>query len=856
MPETRIDYILNAAQAQAEAAKTSASFEGVSKAAQSAGVAGAAGFTRVETATRVAAVSGANLQTVYEGVVKAQGASSAAAQQIAAAMGTVAPATTVAATASTALAASTEAVAVGATKGGEGLFRLTSMINTGQGPLRGYDALIQALVRSIGGIPVWAAVAIPIVLALAQALFKKGEASAEAIKIDKEQLATSLALADAQQRLIRVQGDLFSAVVGISREAKVYLEHQKDLVSSQQLAASGTGVFTAENAKLAISLQRNQGFVETAQFELGALAGMIRDASRGQQGLNKDVVSSAEALSEQDKKIRPLILAITEYRDQTGQSSEAVIEWAAKVGHLAPEAVEFLREQLQKIEPFIVKMTEDLQKLTIPKFDMKNTAEGIEALTQAVLSGLTAGFDKGLGGSATTTNSFRATVQALSGTIEALDQALKRVAGNEAAYNRLLSEQLPSIRSAIELHKQLNKEYNESFKTKEKTIKDITPQLEMESLKASIALNKENFEQKRELIKREFDLRREEMVKNRQDTELNMTLLQAIEIKRLHELDNEYVAHYQKIKDERLKDFNRFLDYLDKTTDALRKQMAHQRQIREDEEKKFFENQAKIEFAARSNRAGRKETQADEFARQADEMRRVHLVFNDLNRDSIAFQAHLKAIDAFSRDEGFLSGFKNALGGVINEFDLAQAAGQSFATALQSAFDRAINYGENFAEVFGKVLLAGILSAIGQQAIAEGTYHILAGIAKLFNPFTAAQGAQEIAAGAALVAFGSALVAGASAITNSMNHKAAGGTGGAATTSGASSSAQPNPAHPPTITPFPTSPSSPAIVFDGRQTADLVIRVLESRGMVSVRTLSNDTARTQVGKSIKKLARN
>lgn len=833
MPETRIDYILNASQATQTAAKLEQSFQGIGKAAQSAGVSGAAGVTQIEQASvradpRVAALF-SQLQTMKGEIAQL-------------------PPT------ATAAAGATVALGAGADTAKEGLFRLTNMINTGQGPLRGYDALIQALVRSIGGIPIWAAVAIPIVLALAAALMKKGDASAEAVKIDKEQLAASLALADAQQRLIRVQGDLFASVVGISREAKTYLEHQKDLVQAQTLASSGAGVFTGENVKLAISLQRNQGFLETVKFEMGALVGMIYDASRGQKGLNNDVVASAEALAEQDKKIRPLILAIAEYRDQTGQSTEAVIQWAEKVGHLAPEAVTFLREQLQKLEPFIAKLTEDLQKLTIPKFDVKNTMEGVEAQVQALLSGLTATFEKGIGGSATATNSFRAQVQALGSQIEALDNSLKRVAGTEAAYNKLLAEQLPSIQAAIALHKQLNKEYDESFKTKQKTIKDIGPALEMESLKASIALHKEDFSLRRRLIAEEFDLRRAEMVRNRQDTELNLALLRGIQIKAFSALEDEHIAHYKKIDGERLKDLNRFFDLLDKQNAEVRKRFVQQRQIREDEEKKFFVNQAKIEFAARSDRPGRREEESATRKRQNDENARAVIIFGQLARSEqlLAQQVRL-ANGQLSGQEAILTAVGSAAEQFTEDWIKSGAIFQTVADGISNAMHRMVANGEDF----GANMKAMFLDLIAQLASYWGRLFISMGAGMLW--ISPGAGLGLIAAGVALLA-----LSGVFAGLSEKAQKAAAATGnsasGAGTTSGAASAggaARPGP--PTNVIPFPTSPMPQTIVvhnhFDRGATRTAVRGFLESDGFVTESTLNNSTSRTRVGRSIKKLAK-
>jgi len=295
------------------------------------------------------------------------------------------------------------------------------------------------------------------------------------------------------------------------------------------------------------------------------------------------------------------------------------------------------------------------------------------------------------------------------------------------------------------------------------------------------------------------------------------------------------------------------------------------RQIREEEERKFYENQRKIEFAARSNRAGRAQVEAEALAResrlkdlrqrfagqfgggaQSDQLDRIDKKLLELGltvqdvagrlgyaaQNADAFERGLSAIQRIEQ-----GGFGNILAGslqlIFDKFQLAMIVAESFANALQQAFIQSIAYGKNFVEVFGKTLLAGILSAIGQHAIAEGTYHILAGTAKLFNPFTAAAGAQEIAAGTALVAFGSALVGAATAISNSLNRNSGGATQQAARGNGASSGSASTPANnnQPTVLklPVPTSgkDSGTIIKLDAKGTENFMRNLFEKHEVVT-----------------------
>lgn len=785
---SKITYILEAAQATTEAAKVEASFAGIEKAAKSSGLGASAALTQVEAATRGAAVSGANLQAVYEGVVKSQGGNSAAALQLAAALGIEKQ---TAEEVGETLAAAGE----NAKKAEEGHNKLHKQVTLGNGILSGYELIIEQLIKSLGGLPLPILIALPILNALAGHLLKLGEAKKEHIELDKEQLAVDLLRNESNIRVVRVGGDLLSALRILSAEQKEYEKNTASLTGRLQVL-------------------EKEGLTTYSSVSQGGE--VYRRVAKSAEDLQIESANLNSELGKQEKVLGPALEVIREYQEATHKSTLEVLEWAEKVGHFAPEQIEFFRDQLSKTIPVIDTVSKKLKELSVPQFSLGGTPEGVAALSDAVLRGLSDTFERGIGGSATATNNFAAQVRSLAPTLDALDAAEKHNAGTVAAYNRAINDLDPVLRTALELHKQQTKQFEDEFKTREK-LRDVGPQLELETLKAEARLREDDLALRVGIIHREFDVRREELAKNGQLTEDNKNRLLIIENVATVEVTREFkkrtdaaLEEIHKVAAERAKDIAHGRDERERETNELRTHLTRQRQVRLEEERKFFIEQAKLEFAARSDRPGRREQQADVFAQQAEQMRRVHLVFNDLNRDTISFQDHLKAIDAFSSNKGFLSGLQDALGGVINTFDLAQAAGFSFANALQVAFDRAINFGENFAEVFGKTMLAGILSAIGQQAIAEGTYHILAGIAKLWNPFTAAQGAAEISAGAALVAFGSALAAGASAITASIHHQQ-NAAAGAAATSGVSATAPPRAGVPPTVVSFPTSGGSSEI---------------------------------------------
>lgn len=872
-----VEVFVTGAGAKQEFDAQAAGIRAVKTEAESAGPAASAAMNGVGTSARataaaVGSVSGAvklssvemaQANQIYQNVVRTQGANSKTALDLAAALG-------IEKTAVEAVAGGLGGVAEASEKADKGAGELHKKIVLGQGILSGYETVIETVLKAFGGLPLPILVLLPILNALAGHFLKLGESKKEVIKIDAEQMASSLALQDVQQREVRVNGDLFAAMVGIAREAQVYAEHYNALVLAQQRAEMGTRAFTEENVKAKKEVSILAGSLEGEDQGLLSLLRGLYAVSQGQKGLNEDVIAAAEALSEQDKKMRPLVEVVARYRDETSQSTEAAIAWIVQVGHLAPEAVELLREQLEKIEPFISQMTEDLRKLTVPKFEMKNTAEGIEAQTQAVLSGLTAAFDKGLGGSATTTNSFRSAVQSLSGPIETLDQSLKRVAGNEAAYNKLLADQLPSIRAAIELHKQLNKEFDESFKQKE--TKDTGPRLEMEALKAEAKLREDDLALRVRIIHSEFDLRRQELRKDNQATTENFQRLEIMEnvatVEVLRELTKRTEAareHYQKLAEERSKDLNRGREFRAKEIAEWGAHYAKQRQVREDEERKFFADQAKIEFAARANRAGRKVDEAE-----------MHKLIADLTRmQSRSGGGSVQFIDPqrLVRDIQLLNELGLTMQEVDQQFGSASHSAEQWEKRLEilsgasvsfigkmkqmvdwqavltqgiNGFTSAIAGAVAGTENLGRALLRGFFQIIGEIAIQLGTLMLLAAAGFLFIPGLNWSAGALAAAGTALLVFGGVMEGLSQRF--GQNNVAQAGAGSSSAAGGGSSAAtgstQREPKQPINVA-VPSFPRErvPDIHFNSQETAKIVLHALEDAGVFTARSVKDQHRR-------------
>ncbi|MEW6212559.1 MAG: hypothetical protein AB1631_29810, partial [Acidobacteriota bacterium] len=306
--------------------------------------------------------------------------------------------------------------------------RKTSMINTGQGILRGYDAALQGVIRSVGGIQLGWAVLISLGASLLPLLFNLGKAEKEKIEIDKEMVALDLARSDSQARVLRTNADL---------------------ISSLRLLASEQSSYEKTTLELKNALTDLQEKGQRTRVMYGQLSEGTVMITANSQALQSETARLNTEIGKQENVLKPAVEALIEYRDKTGKSTQEILEFA-KANHFSGEQIAFFRSQLQDTIPFVNQLTDALDKLRVPQFNLGATPQGIEQLEQAVLSGLTATFEKGIGGSTTKANDFNAQVRALAPTLRALDEALKRNSGNVAEYNRQLAELNPVVRNALE----------------------------------------------------------------------------------------------------------------------------------------------------------------------------------------------------------------------------------------------------------------------------------------------------------------------------------------------------------------------------------------------------------------------
>lgn len=615
---------------------------------------------------------------------------------------------------------------------------------------------------------VWA-FAIPIAINIIGVLFEMATAKEKLIKIDKDQLDLDLRRNDLSERTTRIHGDLVTAFRILASQQKEYQLNIAKLNFDLEKLAQGSETRLVIDQKTGASYQQ-----------------LHRNSTELAQG----VALLNEKLGEQEKVLQPALEVILQHKIATGESTEETLKWAESM-HFAGGNIDFFRNRLNALIPDIDEFTKKINSLKLPRADIASSLPGLGALQASVEATFQLARDQGL-------TDWADQVKFATPALKALDEALKQHAGTLKGYRAELAAQEPGMRSAIELMKEQQRVLAEEFAARKKVreVRDIGPQLEMEMLRASIALHKENFELRTDLIKREFEVRREEMVKNGQATEENLNRLKTIEVIHLTSLVNEHVAYYEKIQAERIKDAQKQEIIWLKEFDARMAMLVKQRQFREEEERKFFENQAKIERAARSNRAGRRIDQDDVIRREAAALREVQEAFGQASAAGRIFDEVLTRIAengrvTFTDVQDVISAFGREILSVAN---IATALGN----AIGNAFEAAISGTESF----GKSLTMAVLNFIAAIAQQFGSMFILVGSGLILMGWPG--GGALIGYGIALLALAGVLRGLANRIGQDRQEQAAGGaSSGGATGSGAAGGPRPEPTA--RIIPFPTS---------------------------------------------------
>jgi hypothetical protein len=689
--------------------------------------------------------------------------------------------------------------------------QLTTRISTGKGVLAGYDAAIEGVVRSMGGIQLGWAVAIglattllPKIISLAVAKRDLGEAIKEVVKLNDEAIAqdilalqVSQVTSNAANEQVRVERDLNALL-------SQYVELSKIVAEAKRNEAAGI-----ERANL--HLKSGNLIYDEGQASGAKYAASADDVAKATSKLTEDVLDSEAALH---KNVQELI----KFGAQTGMSETSLLAHARSL-NLNSDALAMLERDLNAGALALARFQIQLNKLQLPQFDVSRTGAGIQAQAQAVLKGLE---DIRLGSVQAAQlgiKGFDDQVRVLSPTLRGLSNDLKQNKGEMASLEPVVRQMVLRYRELEESHKK----DTSAAKAHAQALREegAAFQLQKELSAAMTQLGKQDFDKQRELIKQEFEDRRVHLAMRKQLTEETSALLLALELAALTRINNEEVAHYEAERKRRLEQLEHSRKIREQDTEDLRQHLTRQRNMRIEEEEKFFKEQDKLERARRVDRPGRAAMQADAFAQQSADVERVSDAFGRASRNARVFQAQLRALDRFDKGD-MLGGLRASIQAVALDFLESGRAAEEMGGLIEGAFSAAVASGDNFIRTLGASLVEGmtqiiaqVLGQIGIMLISKGISDILMGIAWNANPLTPGAGSALIAAGTSEVIQGSLFSAAAGVVKglgalagNAIRGDKQSGASASGATNATPAPGQPNPQTPPKVISFPTSPAT------------------------------------------------
>jgi hypothetical protein len=728
-----------------------------------------------------------------------------------------------------------------------GFGKLTSQVRTSGTIFEGFDPIVTAVAASLGGVTVGTAVLFSVLGSLAKAIFSTGEAKKEENRLDKEALAVQaerlrLMREEASQRSlvteqmfrqIKAQKEIFDAL--FQSAVKAVIDQMAKLETKQKEINESQNKGIAAQAKLG-------GEYATARKELDPLVEVLFSYQKVTNSSTGDTVDHARQIgffSNQTDLLRQAFSLVNPKIDEYGN----------RLGHATIQ----LRGTTQATREF----NDELNKLKLPASDVALTKLGRGEL-QAQLEQKIA---QQLGDKTTGETRFEANLPALNRMIDLTRQAIRAEAElsgqfiKEAEIERQLREAFSSRSTAVkaELSYEIdaalrlegskkreaealaatNKARQEALQH-EKALSEKTIELSKQAELAKIKIELEGFDERRALIVKNFEFEKAALKQKHLDTKENLNAIRVIELEAITELEKEKMKLYGEEKVKQMQFLEKQREDRQRMQDAelkdLRTHLSRQRQLREEEERKFLEDQAKLELAARSDKPGRKLAEIEQLAKDAAAIDRVRGGFDQTTHAGRALDEMIKNI-ALDGQQGF-QGIGSAVVGLAQDlFSVANIA-NSVGNAIGNAFESAISGTESFGHSLTKAVLT-FIATIAQQF---GALFILIGSGLIWLGWPG--GGALIGYGIALEALAGVLRGVAGRIGNDSPQQsiAASGAGGSSATSATISRDRQ-----PIRTAFPTSPRNggPSVVnvhLDGPATRGWWDDQMERKGMVSVST--------------------
>jgi len=858
---TKITLLVDGAQSKAETAEISKGFDGIAKSAQSSAVVSTGALNQIEASERALAVSTEQLQAI-------QSQLGATTTELANLQRRLAAAEELAATAAAEAAAAQKALTAATIEGGEAaelgagkVVRLgVSVSKLGEVAIPGGRAMAMlAGSFSLAIIPQLALIAG--IALLVGWIIQRIRATHDLITVNDEALKQDVASAKSMEGQQKLALDLQSLMLS-------YKSAKEALTKSTREETEGYYKVINAGEEWNKILASNSHGSAYAQIYANLFGTTLKDVEEKQQKLTQTRQKDEVALNKIIDQIRTFAL-------ETGKSSQEMLRAARSAG-VEGDQLDALQKELTSAEYAQRRFNLAVQDAKLPSVDYSKTRDAILALQQSVK----AGFDET---TAAGIKRYDDQVRANASSLGKLSQAVK---DHTIAMKDLDSQ----TQQAVARYDQLTAKVHSSAGAIRAYANELI-NLRKAAESAELQLKADTFEKRAEMIKIDIQAQRDHLEVNKRDRLAALDYLDRTERAQLEKLSQDKVKAEQMvavetaridigaIKDEAerkrklmeidiaLKELElqatiggtkRGEELIDNWKRAKREEFnrwekaenakawLEQRLIREEEERKYYENikKEREKFFAQQRQA-REEIERQYFEGLAGRFENVNAPFARGGREQTIDQKRLEQLDqtmqslgitqsqfdvalqATNRDLGqfeqlmvrtqqfrtgnWFAGLIGSIKDVGKAFVLSGVLGQQWSQALVGAFDLAINSGANFISAFGKLLLGGMMQAFGQMAVTQGTFHILSGIARMATIWDFAGGLKEFAAGTALVAFGAALGAAGSMISKSATPTTAATASTAAGNTAAASSATPASVAPkPIFLSVPTAPKSAA----------------------------------------------
>lgn len=836
---SRIDYILNASQTISEATKVEASFAGVGKAAQSAGVQGAAGMNQIEVAAKLNRADLALLNTLYEQTAAKQGVASAAAQQLAAelraqgaAVGGVAAATAEATVAQTQNVAATVESNVFTEEAAAKQIGLSQAIRVGAAEMRLLGVAGANMGRSlsvlVGGLSSATLGMFAVILAagfVIGKLIELARTKQEQIELDQEIIRL-----DAQIVISQQTGNLWTSALSRTIHDQIAIKQSGIAVAEQLRAAEEKETAAVRSSGEALTAEKATSFEAYAIVKLlGATVEQTTDAQarataerqKSEQATLKWIeaeIRSAAATGQTRQQVEDAtraifgegtaLQAVVELLNQGALAAQRFSQGQSIIGRVklqAADAGEVLNrtQLLQRQKDAVAGLSDEERKLYEAAIV---TAKNTKTLNDEHVRGAGAARAHALAENSLTRelkdaqaaligDSFAARDQKITNDIAAESEALRiKKQLNTTAMGQLVD--LEKFKHQKVAQDQVKAERGLLDELEQMRIAGLATEAEREQATNAFHLRK-RIEEIRDIFG--YTIAAEELIvafRKMSATDLHRWLDDKERTRRTEWVHAESEMN-NTIAAERLA--------IDKKT------IAAGFKLLEDQNKKILE--LNRQFGANrldlSGFGGQFEQARllgidKQMKTLGVDVKGVNAVFGTTTRTVEQLEGRLQAMESAGID---------GLDALQQKIQLIQRLFLALGDAVRAGFEAWVS-GSGSA---GDAMLKSFLGALAQMAAAQGAIFITEGVGYLFTPGMHAAGVGLIAQGLALEALAGALGGAAALLGGSRSEASA---GGAATTSGASAQPAVRPGVAPTLVAFPTSPPStgPMIIkLDGNQ---------------------------------------